>query len=481
MGLLSIKTLKLRGKSTATTTTAIIARPAFIAVAAGYMLSYGFMLIYAGSFFWDDWLNYFEKNSFQVRSKVSFSGFDPFRLVVEGWITEINPAIFQLLIFIMFPISALFLWKVFAKNKYLSEIEAISISALFLLLPVNSARASMTLFMYSFCHLSFFAAWWLFELRRRWWTVVLAITLFVLSFDTASFMLFITVPLLNSLLNTGVNSKEIRRWIGKNLLFIVLPVAYWFLERKLNPVLDPVRLAYWTPSVSGFLRGLIVGMFILLFATYLIAVKKFRYAEQRGPIQFLAGILLIWVGMFPYMTLGHFPNLSSILLGFVPGASDWDSRHQLLMPLGMGIATIGVFNYFGSSKLVRGVAAVCSISILINFTIQQDYYLDSIKTEHIITALQSTAELDNVELVIVNDQALRFNARGRFIRSYEWDGILKAAKPELNISSDYYRYVDCESIRPDAILTITANNGKLRTLLTGNPSINIAVKKITPC
>jgi hypothetical protein len=147
----------------------------------------------------------------------------------------------------------------------------------------------------------------------------------------------------------------------------------------------------------------------------------------------------------------------------------------------MGIATIGVFNYFGSSKLVRGVAAVCSISILINFTIQQDYYLDSIKTKHIITALQSTTELDNVEMVIVNDQALRFNARGRFIRSYEWDGILKAAKPELNISSDYYRYVDCESIRPDAILTITANNGKLRTLLTGNPSINIAVKKITPC
>ena len=74
-----------------------------------------------------------------------------------------------------------------------------------------------------------------------------------------------------------------------------------------------------------------------------------------------------------------------------------------------------------------------------------------------------------------------FNARGRFIRSYEWDGILKAAKPELNISSDYYRYVDCESIRPDAILTITANNGKLRTLLTGNPSINIAVTKISPC
>jgi hypothetical protein len=381
----------------------------------------------------------------------------------------------------MFPISAFFLWKVLAKNKYLSEFEAIAISALFLLLPVNSARASMTLFMYSFCHLCFFAAWWIIELRRRWWTVVLAIALFVLSFDTASFLFFITVPLLNSLLNAGVNSKQVRRWIVKNLLFIVLPVAYWIFERKLNPVLDPVRLAYWTPSISGSLRGLIVGILILLFAIYLIAIKKFRYAEQRGHLQFLVGLFLIWIGMFPYMTLGHFPNLSSILIGFVPGASDWDSRHQLLMPLGIGIATIGVFNYFGSSKLIRGVAAVCSISIVINFTIQQDYYLDSIKTKHIITVLRNSADLNTVKIVLVNDQALRFNARGRSLRTYEWDGILKAARPDLNISSETYRFVNCESIRPDAIMTITANNGKLRTLMTGDPSINIEIVRISPC
>ena len=481
MRLLSIKALKFRGNPTEGATAALTTRPAIIWLAAGYILSYGFMLIYAGSFFWDDWINYFEKNSSQVQNKVSFSGFDPIRLRMEGWITEVNPAIFQLLIFLMFPISAFFLFKVLAKNRHLSRIEALSISALFLLLPVNSARASMTLFMYSFCHLCFFAAWWLMELRRRWWTVVLAIALFVLSFDTASFLLFITVPLLNSLLNARVNSKEIQRWIGKNLLFVVLPVIYWFLEPKLNPVLDPVRLAYWTPSKSGSTRGLIVGIIILIFATYLIAFKKFRYAEQRGPIQFLVGVFLIWIGMFPYMTLGHFPNLSSILIGFVPGASDWDSRHQLLMPLGMGIAIIGAINYFGSSKLVRGVAAVCSISILINFTIQQDYYLDSIKTANIIATLRNNSDLDTVEMVLVNDQALRFNARGRFVRSFEWDAILKAAKPNLNILSDIYRYVDCDSVRPDAILTITAENGKLRTLLTRNSLINIELIKISPC
>ena len=137
MRLLSIKALKFRGNPTEGATAALTTRPAIIWLAAGYILSYGFMLIYAGSFFWDDWINYFEKNSSQVQNKVSFSGFDPIRLRMEGWITEVNPAIFQLLIFLMFPISAFFLFKVLAKNRHLSRIEALSISALFLLLPVG--------------------------------------------------------------------------------------------------------------------------------------------------------------------------------------------------------------------------------------------------------------------------------------------------------------------------------------------------------
>ena len=87
--------------STTGSNTTLNARPAIIAIAAGYILSYGFMLIYAGAFFWDDWLNYFERNSRDVRSSVAFSGFDPIRLLIEGWITELNPAIFQLLIFVI--------------------------------------------------------------------------------------------------------------------------------------------------------------------------------------------------------------------------------------------------------------------------------------------------------------------------------------------------------------------------------------------
>jgi hypothetical protein len=45
--------------STTGSNTTLNARPAIIAIAAGYILSYGFMLIYAGAFFWDDWLKLF--------------------------------------------------------------------------------------------------------------------------------------------------------------------------------------------------------------------------------------------------------------------------------------------------------------------------------------------------------------------------------------------------------------------------------------
>jgi len=56
------------------------------------------------------------------------------------------------------------------------------------------------------------------------------------------------------------------------------------------------------------------------------------------------------------------------------------------------------------------------------------YYLDSLKGEQVITALQNSNELENARFIMFDDQTTgRFNARGRNYRSYEWDGILAKA------------------------------------------------------
>jgi len=302
-----------------------------------------------------------------------------------------------------------------------------------------------------------------------------------MSFDTASFIVFMVVPLALSLLESQHNHEKLTKWLQKNVIFIVIAPAYWFIEPTLNPTLDKVRAAYYTPSLSGIVRGLVVGSFVLAVTAWFLVRKKWRYSTHRGGVQVLVGLCLTWIGMFPYMALGHFPNLNALLIGFVPGSSDWDSRHQLLMPLGLAVVIVGIFNWLNPRSLLRGTIVVGLLSSILNLSFSQEYYLDSIKTTRVIEALKSNEDVRDVKFALIDDQALRFNARGRSIRSYEWDAMLRAANPNLDQGTDVLRYVDCETLNPDAIIVIQATNGKLKTLLTRDPGISITVKRIQPC
>jgi hypothetical protein len=198
-------------------------------------------------------------------------------------------------------------------------------------------------------------------------------------------------------------------------------------------------------------------------------------------VQVVVGLIVCWLGIFPYMALGHFPNLNALLIGFVPGASDWDSRHQLLLPLGLAIVIIGVVNLLNTSAVRRATIVVSVFFSVLNLSYAQEHYLDSIKTARIIEAFSANPEIREVKFALIDDLAQRFNARGRSIRSYEWDAMLLAANPDLSQKTDVLRFVDCESLEPDSVITIHATNGKLQTLLTRDPGLVVSVKKIQPC
>jgi hypothetical protein len=116
-----------------------------------------------------------------------------------------------------------------------------------------------------------------------------------------------------------------------------------------------------------------------------------------------------------------------------------------------------------------------------NLTFTQEYYLDAIKTHDTINAMREVDRLNSFGTVLIDDQALRFNARGRRIRSYEWEAIMKDAIGKGAPKADVLRFVDCESLKPDAILTITAANGKLMTLLTRSARIRVDITEISIC
>ena len=454
----------------------------FLIAGSLYFIGYGLMFAYTSAYFWDDWFNYFDVslNEFR-RSTGPFSGYNPIRVLFEGYLAENIPSLFRLLIFVLYPISAIFLLSVLKRATSLFPKEYYALALLFLLIPVNSSRTSMTHLGYAMTHCAFFVGWWLFSLKRRWWTFILSLGFFLMSFDTASFLVFMAIPLLHSYFEHREKGGPFVTWIKRNFVFVLSPIAYWFIEPIINPTLDSVRAAYYTPSLSGIIRGLVVGMLVTLIAGYFVLIRGWRYGTHRGGLQVLVGLLITWLGMFPYMALGHFPNLNALLIGFVPGASDWDSRHQLLMPLGLGLVIVGVLNFLNPARLWAGVLIVCGLSTVLNLTFSQEYYLDSIKTQRIIEAFRLNPDVKEFDMALIDDQALRFNARGRAIRSYEWDYMLKAANPGLEQTTDVLRYVDCNVMDPDAIIVIQASNGKLETLLTRNPGITVSVQKISVC
>ena len=166
------------------------------------------------------------------RNPGAFSGFSPVRLLAEGWIAENSPEIFRVVIFFAFPIATYALWKVLGSINYLNEREKIVITVLFLLLPSNSARVAMTMFMYSTCNAAFFVGWWCYTLKRRWWTIGLSMLFFLYSFDTASFLVFMIIPISVSFFEMRNRGISVIRWLRQNIVFVVLPLLYWFYRLK---------------------------------------------------------------------------------------------------------------------------------------------------------------------------------------------------------------------------------------------------------
>ena len=145
-----------------------------------YMFSYGLTFFYLNTFFWDDWINYFDIKSLDTRWKTgAFSGFSPVRLVLEWWMAESFLSSFRIFSFLAFLIAALSLNGILKTQKWLTVVERHAIVILFLLLPANSARASMTIFMYTFSYCVFFLAWWIYSTQRNLFALAVSLFLFL--------------------------------------------------------------------------------------------------------------------------------------------------------------------------------------------------------------------------------------------------------------------------------------------------------------
>jgi len=446
-----------------------------------YSMVFGLMLTYPSTVLWDDWLVYDFKDRQSFIASDLMSGFAPWRAHFESLLLEFGPGAFRFVSFVSLFVSAVALNRTLKYLNYLNGSEIKIITCLYLFLPLFSVRVAMCLNHYSVCTALFFLASYILITKSSYVWMIISTILFILSFGTASLLVFSALPLLiklntlkqsrSNLINSGV--------IGVVLLAISVP-SYWILNRKLNPSKIVTLNTYYTPTAIGTLKALAFGVLLVLSIFILYRINQSLYSRNLKLLSF--GFFALWCGSMPYMSLGHIPTLYDWIILSVPNSGDWNSRHQLLMPLGISFILLAVFNWISNGLPQKPAALVVLISIFFSFSYSYEFYLDSIKQNETIAVIKSSRVLSDASHVMVEDQTEQLNARGRRFRDYEWEAILNyASNSEQKIKALPLGRISCLDFPTDFVLRITSSHGRLHALFARQFGIEIEKVETTKC
>ena len=418
-----------------------------------YSLAFGIMLLNPGIFL-DDWFVY------------SMNKEDLIKLAIQAgkplsgyfWVLLLafkNLLLCRLAVFFSFLFSGLLLNGILKNIKEIDKGERLLIVLISTLYPVNFFRLSLGTADYAFCNFLFFFGFWMltrYLKTRSLYYRIGSLAMFFCSFFTHSLLCFYAVVLLYLLYAQHVaalTNKERLNVIGRFLDFAVLPGIFWCLKltllkqsgiyenyNKLSLGLIPhlplplltsfyyniyavldYSLKIFSHNYTGILL-LSIAIFFMLSAKQDIAVK----ADRRDLRFFLLGILVFLCGLFPYLLLGYTP-----LLG------DYQSRHQLLVPLGAGfILFYGCKIFFarlglGRQKQVFCYSFITALFVVVNFFAYLDFQRDWFKQLAIVEEFRSSEVIKGHTTFLFDDRTAGLNAHSRVYRYYEYNALFNYA------------------------------------------------------
>lgn len=533
-------------------------RSSNVLLAAVTALAWGVILLVPGSLFWDDWVTV----GGDVVSLYRDLGL-PWVGYLANAISAVGPVAFKIVGVACAVIVALAARGVAARGLGLDASQTWIVAALVALLPFNVARASVAvLSTYSISLALFFVAWWMLVAagRRRVWTAVAAVLL-LLSFTTGSLLPFVAVPVAHlALLELDRGRgfwRGVLRFAGRYWYVLITPVVFWVIRTLfLTPrgvyadynsfiawswplslvaigsallILAPVagavllvlriirrapsRILDITTGVLGGLGTLAIAAIVWIargaispgaivipallavagLALVVVSLAAIRGAAHAhvGRAGFLAaaGLVIVPLGALPYLLVGKIPN-------FI----DWETRHQLLLPVGAAVLLLaGIVAVDGAGRTaVARVAGFVAVGVSAAAVLGSGVTLvaDWNKQQQVIDALADVDELRDASTVVVIDETIAWNYGARQLRFYEPIGWLHAAfgdRTRFAIDSSEvltaeaggfndlydegvrYGFQDWDDEGPVAGMLISARDGATWwDLLIGEPAIEVA-------
>ncbi len=392
-----------------------------------YVIAHCGLLLIPNALYWDDWILYGVSdadilNTFRTLGMM-------FNLVghLHVAMLTVGPWAYRTLTFALLFLAGVCLWKILERHDSISPESRYWIVALFLLLPFYNARVALIHLPYTLGYFLFFLGWALLGRNR-----LAALACLFLSFNVNSLLVFYCLPIAEWYLRTGPgrDMREALKWALRRLDFIAAPFVFW-----------AIKVAYFRP------HGLYAGYNETFEVRHMIEAPLYM---ARDLLQLDANVVLLAVALAAswafvlrapldlridrrrLWTAGALATACALLpywlVGAIPTFHEWSSRHQLLMPLGFALLLVCFVQGIGMRMRHAGLSAVIAISIAINVQAYLEFFLDWNKQKELVSLMAGEEGIRRSRLVVFDDRTS--NARHRIFRSYEWNGLMKAAYGE---------------------------------------------------
>lgn len=497
-----------------------------------YTISWGWSFLFLETYFWDEWAFFYNKTP--AEHAALWAGeekhfINPF---LNPLLIQFGLWPFRVLVFLFMFGAGVCLFQIVKKFGFFSLNECKLLALIFILLPINPARYSVQTFEYSMSYFFFFLAWYLLVCRRNRFLRLLVPFALVLAVGTPSLLAFCVLPVVDSLAKARPQSRlEITRWILRHIDILVVPIAFGIWFRYSQGVSEKYGV-----SKFGSLNLVMSGVILVCVIGFVLRKQWSSDQVKRVAVLVTAGITLVWLATMPYWVIGYNPiqewvpgifsirardwflplnhltqiggvslavlaliviskvrfNNKGLLVFYLTvgvflfsnyqiGPMDWDSRVQMLWPLGLAVAAIGLlgavpfqFQRVSQVFLLTGLVATSAI-------ISAEYYVDSLKQHALIESIGRLDNFPESTQIVVYESGTKLNARDRNYRGYEWNGIVNSAFADNNtellvVTANSIDKFSCPVLENAVLLSPKISSSRLNALLTGKVALKIDLK-----
>ncbi len=413
-----------------------------------YTLAHG-LIFFNNGIFWDDWTIYHNESG-QI--------LEIFRQAGASWVGYIHNKLlsfdnsillYRSIVFFSYLFSALLLNGILKTVGEIDDVSRIFIVIFFAIFPVNSSRITMITAPSTFTNFLFFLGFWMTSRMLKSNSFFLRIStliVFFLSFTLNSLLFYFSIVLVYIFYRERAKIISFRIFLNHLIRysdFLLLPIAFWALKilfftpygsyaeynhltiRGILFALKWILVGFYVSFVEVVFCffgsiSIVMAIFSLIFMKLIKQNTSTEELRKHYKVLLMMGILLLFVGIFPYMAVYDMPR-SDIFNG----------RHQMLVPLGAAFILYYslkiLFDNLGLTSTLKTFLFSIITFLFINVTVKTylDFQKDWYKQLSLVENFKSSKVMRNNTTFLFVDNTTDLNANYRVYGYPEYTHLMR--------------------------------------------------------